>query len=165
MTAEEISQRLVSAGIKTEYKPTTPDPHLEIAREELLRAAALLRDDPDLACDSLMCLTGLDFPDRLEVVINLHSFKHGHKITIKAKCPKDDSVIPTVSAIWPTAEWHEREAFDLIGIRFEGHPDLRRILLPEDWEGYPLRKDYQPPERWHEIPVTVQLPTMIDEGN
>jgi NADH-quinone oxidoreductase subunit C len=165
MTTEEIGQRLVSAGLRAEFKPTTPDPHLEIAREDLLKISQMLRENPDLAFDSLMCLSGLDYPDRLEVVINLHSFKHRHKITIKVKCPKDDPVIPTVSAIWPTAEWHEREAFDLIGVRFEGHADLRRILLPEDWEGHPLRKDYQPPEKWHEIPVTVQLPMTMDEGN
>jgi NADH-quinone oxidoreductase subunit C len=165
MTAEEISQRLTAAGLKAEFKSTTPDPHLEIAREDLMRAAQMLRDDPDLAFDSLMCLSGLDWPDHYEVVINLHSFKHGHRINLKVRCPKDDPVIPTVSAIWPTAEWHEREAFDLIGVRFEGHPDLRRLLLPEDWEGHPLRKDYKPPERWHEISVTVQLPTTIDEGN
>ena len=165
MTAEEIGRRLPAAGMKAEFKPTTPDPHLEIAREDLIKVSRMLRDEPDLAFDSLMCLSGLDWPDRYEVVYNLHSFKHGHKINMKVRCPKDDAVVPTVSGIWPTAEWHEREAFDLVGVRFEGHPDPRRILLPEDWEGHPLRKDYQPPERWHEIPVTVQLPTILDEGN
>jgi len=163
MTAEEIGQRLTAAGLKAEFKPTTPDPHLEIAREDLIKVSRMLRDDSDLAFDSLMCLSGLDWPDRNEVVYNLHSFKHSHKVNLKVRCPKEDPVIPTVSGIWPTAEWHEREAFDLIGIRFEGHPDLRRILLPEDWEGHPLRKDYKPPERWHEIPVTVQLPTTVNK--
>jgi len=165
MTAEKISQRLLAAGVTAEFKPTTPDPHLEIQREELLQVALLLRNDPDLAFDSLMCLSGLDWPNRLEVVYNLFSFKHRHKITLKVRCPKDNPIVPSVAQIWPTANFHEREAYDLIGVRFEGHPDPRRILLPDDWEGHPLRKDYQPPEFWHDIPVTVQLPTAIDEGN
>jgi NADH-quinone oxidoreductase subunit C len=158
MTPEQIHQKLTAAGLRVEFKPTTPDPHLEVPREELESVAQALASDPDLAFDSLMCLSGLDWPDRLEVVYHLHSFKHNHKVTLKVHCPKDNPVVPTVSRFWPTADWHEREAFDLVGVRFEGHPDLRRLLMPEDWEGHPLRKDYTPPAFWHDIPVTVQLP-------
>lgn len=158
MHSEQISQRLTAAGLAVEFKPTTPDFHLEVPREILTLVARLLRDDPELAFDSLMCLSGLDWPEYLEVVYHLHSMKHNHKVTLKVRCSKDDPVVPTVCRLWPTAEWHEREAYDLVGVRFEGHPDLRRILLPEDWEGHPLRKDYQPPAFWHDVPVTVQLP-------
>lgn len=170
MTPADINQRLETAGFKMTYQETSPDPHIEVLREDLIQVSNKLLEDPELAFDSLMCLSGLDRPEPeaagfLEVVYNLYSFKHRHKITLKVRCPKDDPVVPSVAAIWPTAEWHEREAYDLIGVRFEGHPDLRRILLPEDWEGHPLRKDYQPPAFWHDIPVTVQIPTPTDEGN
>ncbi|RJP77700.1 MAG: NADH-quinone oxidoreductase subunit C [Candidatus Zixiibacteriota bacterium] len=159
MNVEDLARRLAEYNLAVELKPTTPDPHLEVPREILPQAARLLRDDPDLAFDSLMCLSGLDRPDSLEVVYNLFSFKHLHKVTLKTRCPKDDPAIPTVSPLWPTADWHEREAYDLIGIQFTGHPDLRRILLPDDWEGHPLRKDYQAPALWHDIPVTNPSPT------
>jgi NADH-quinone oxidoreductase subunit C len=158
MTPEQIHQKLTAAGLRAEFKASVPDPHLEVPREELERVTQTLASDPDLAFDSLMCLSGLDWPEYLEVVYNLHSMRHNHKITLKVRCPKDNPVVPTVSRLWPTADWHEREAYDLIGVRFEGHPDLRRILLPEDWEGHPLRKDYTPPKFWHDIPVTVQSP-------
>jgi NADH-quinone oxidoreductase subunit C len=71
---------------------------------------------------------------------------HRHKVVLKTLVPKEDPHLPTVEHIWKTAQWHEREAYDLYGIIFENHSDLRRILLPDDWEGYPLRKDYQEPE-------------------
>lgn len=158
MTPELIHQKLSAAGFKAEFKPGTPDPHLLVPREELEALAQTLATDPELAFDSLMCLSGLDWPDHLEVVYNLHSFKHNHKVTLKVHVPKDNPVIPTICRLWPTGEWHEREAFDLIGVQFEGHPDLRRILLPEDWEGHPLRKDYKQQTHWHNIPVTVQSP-------
>ena len=104
-----------------------------------------LHDDPDLYMDYLADLCGVDYPDRkyrFEVVYNLFSIKHGHRVRIKAllqeKEPNVDSVVP----VWAGANWHEREACDMYGIVFDGHPDLRRILMPDDWEGYPLRKDY-----------------------
>ena len=165
MTAEEIGKCLAVAGFQVKYHATTPDPHIEVPRKSLTDIARRLRDDPDLAFDSLLCLSGLDWPEYLEVVYHLFSFKHRHKITLKVRCPKDDPVVPTVSSICGTAEWHEREAYDLIGIRFEGHPDPRRILLPEDWEGHPLRKDDQPPAFWHDIPLTEQPSASPDEAN
>ena len=158
MTPEQIHQKLAAAGFRIEYEVSPPDPHLKVPREEVGAVAQILSTDPELAFDSLMCLSGLDWPDHLQVVYHLHSFRHNHKVTLKVICPKDDPTVPTVCRIWPTADWHEREAFDLIGVRFEGHPDLRRLLLPEDWEGHPLRKDYTPPAFWHDIPVTVQSP-------
>ncbi len=165
MNAEEISHRLAELGLQVTLQPTTPDAHLEVPRESLLQVAKLLRQDPALAFDSLMCLSGVDRPEHLEAVYHLFSFTHRYRVTLKVRCPKDDPQIPSVSQIWPTANWHEREAYDLLGIKFTGHPDLRRILLPDDWEGHPLRKDYQPPAFWHDIPVTTQLPDTLDEGH
>lgn len=163
MTPEEIGQRLSDDGLPVVYHDTSPDPHLTVELDSLMTVARRLRDDPDLAFDSLMCLSGLDWPDYLEVVYHLFSYQHRHRLTLKVRCPKDKPVVPTVSFLWPTAEWHEREAYDLIGVRFDGHPDLRRILLPEDWEGHPLRKDYQPPSVWHDIPLSPQPPIVINE--
>jgi NADH-quinone oxidoreductase subunit C len=101
-----------------------------------------LKETSDLAFDSLMCLSGVDRGENLEVVYHLYSMPQGHKVTLKAQTPRTDPKVPTVATLWRTADWHEREAYDLFGIVFIGHPDLRRILLSEDWEGYPLRKDY-----------------------
>jgi NADH-quinone oxidoreductase subunit C len=94
----------------------------------------------------------------MEVIYNLYSIPFEHSLMLKIIFPrnKEDEplpVVPSVSAIWRTADWHEREAFDLVGISFSNHPDLRRILLPEDWVGYPLRKDYEAQEYYHGIQV------------
>jgi NADH-quinone oxidoreductase subunit C len=108
-----------------------------------------LRDEPSIKMDHLADLTAVDFSQypgdsgpRFEVVYNLISTVHRHRIRLKVRVPEEDPRIDTVSSVWNTANWHERETFDLMGIKFDGHPDLRRILLPEDWEGHPLRKEY-----------------------
>ncbi len=99
----------------------------------------------DLGYDYLNCLSGVDWSaeNEMEVVYNLSSVKQPGKITLRARVPRNEPVLRSVVPLWGTANWHEREAFDLFGIHFENHPDLRRILLPEDWVGHPLRKDYQ----------------------
>lgn len=118
---------------------------VSVKREKLLDICRYLYDDPDMHMDYLSDLCGVDYPDRkyrFEVVYNLYSLKYRHRIRIKALLPADDPVVESVVPVWSGANWHEREACDMYGIIFNGHPDLRRILLPEDWEGYPLRKDY-----------------------
>ncbi len=101
-----------------------------------------------------MCLSGVDWVNNLEVVYHIYSMTYHHKLVIKVPLTKDDPKIESVSGIWATANWHEREAYDLFGIIFENHPDLRRILLPEDWEGHPLRKDYIPQKEYKGIDLT-----------
>jgi NADH-quinone oxidoreductase subunit C len=105
-----------------------------------------LHDDPLLSFDHLQDLTAVDYLNkkdvRFEVVYNLYSIKYHHAIRIRAQVPENDPNISSVVSIWEGANWHERECFDMFGINFVGHPDLRRILMPEDWEGHPLRKDY-----------------------
>lgn len=108
-----------------------------------------LRDEPLLRMDRLADLTAVDFSaypgdsgPRFEVVYNLISIVYRHRIRLKVRAPEEDPRVDSVSSIWQTANWHERETFDLMGIKFDGHPDLRRILMPEDWEGHPLRKEY-----------------------
>ncbi|MBI5188004.1 MAG: NADH-quinone oxidoreductase subunit C [Nitrospirae bacterium] len=114
-----------------------------------------LHDDPNLEFDYLRDLCGVDWlgrkEPRFEVVYHLYSIRHCHMIRLKAQVSEDDPSIDSVVPVWIGADWHERECFDMFGIVFKGHPDLRRILLPEDWEGYPLRKDYPvrgPEKEW-----------------
>ena len=147
------------------------DPWIEVAPEGLPEVAGLLRDDPELLFNMLHCVTGVDYvppaqpkkgapdvPPRMEVLYHLSSMVHGHRLVLKVVLPrwKDGTEgrlpeVPTVSHVWSTADWHEREVYDLSGICFLGHGDLQRILCPEDWQGHPLRKDYKPPVTYHGI--------------
>jgi len=113
-----------------------------VTTASLLSVCERLRNDPALAFDYLACLTSIDRQDHFEVAYNLRSLTHKHEFCLKVRLPHDNPRLPSVTSIWRGANWHEREAFDLMGIIFDGHPDLRRILLPADWEGHPLRKDY-----------------------
>ncbi|ARM31090.1 NADH-quinone oxidoreductase subunit C [Prosthecochloris sp. HL-130-GSB] len=118
--------------------------------------ALFLRDHPRLRFTYMACLSGMDYPedDKLGIVCNLESLGAlDHRIAVKVRCSRDGGRIPSVADVWKTADWHEREAYDMYGIMFDGHPDLRRILCPEDWEGFPLRKDYQEQETYHGIKV------------
>lgn len=124
-----------------------------LKKERILDIFRYLHDDPDLFLDYLVDVCGADYlgkkEKRFEVVYHLYSIKHRHAMRIKAEVADEKPSIDSVMSIWAGANWHEREAYDMYGIIFIGHPDLRRILLPEDWEGYPLRKDYplQGPEK------------------
>ncbi len=114
-----------------------------IDRSELLGAMAFLRDEPDLSFGFLSSVTATDWPERdprYWVAYELYSMAHRHRLRIKVGLPAEDARLPSVTSMFPTADWHERETFDFYGIVFDGHPDLRRILLPDDWEGHPLLK-------------------------
>ncbi|HBO68949.1 MAG TPA: NADH-quinone oxidoreductase subunit C [Deltaproteobacteria bacterium] len=128
-------------------------PFLVVSPGRLPEIARFLRDEPGLSFDSLMCLSGVDYKDRFAVAYHLHSLKETHRIGVKVYLPKESPSVQTVDAVWPAANFMERETYDLYGILFEGSKDLRRILLPEDWEGHPLRKDYKYPESYHGIKV------------
>jgi NADH-quinone oxidoreductase subunit C len=115
-----------------------------VGRDELVDALIRLRDQPDLSFRFLSSVTATDHPGReprFWVVYELRSVEHAHRLRVKAGLPGDDPHVPTVTDLFPTANWHEREIWDLFGLVFDGHPDLDRILLPDDWEGHPLRKD------------------------
>ena len=134
---------------------------LIIPASEIVQVCKELYENEQTYFDSLSCLTGVDNGSEvntLEVIYNLYSIPYNHHLMLKVILQRNQPEellpeVPTVSYIWKTAEWHEREAFDLVGISFSGHPDLRRILLPADWEGHPLRKDYENLEEYHGIKV------------
>jgi len=117
---------------------------VRIFKENIVEACFFLRDTPELEYDFLTDLTAVDYPmrpRRFDVVYHLYSMTRNHRLRLKATVGEGEE-IATVVPVWKAANWEERECFDMFGIVFTGHPDLRRILLPEDWEGYPLRKDY-----------------------
>lgn len=116
---------------------------VEISRDRYREVAAFLRDEPELACDYCDFTAGVDFgADGVEVVTHLFSTTHHHNVRVKVRLPAEDLVCPTISDIYPTANWHEREAAEMFGITFEGHPQPVKLLLPEPFEGHPLRKDF-----------------------
>jgi len=153
-------------GGRVEPAPATDMPTLYVDRDDLIRVCTVLKADPGLQFSFLADVTAADYypsQPRFEVVYHLASLgaaftQPGHpaaparRLRIKVRVPGDDAHLATASGVWPTAAWPEREVFDLFGIAFDDHPDLRRILMPEDWEGYPLRKDY---------PVQVRQDTQI----
>lgn len=140
-----LIQRAFSGDVK-EIKEFRGQVSITVKKERVKDILGHLAAWPEFSFDYLKDLCGVDYlgkkEPRFEVVYYLHSMKHRHTVRIKAEVPEDDCVIDSVVDIWAGADWHERECYDLFGITFTGHPDLRRILLPEDWEGHPLRKDY-----------------------
>lgn len=129
---------------------------LTLPAEQILPVCEFLWKNPVTYFDSLSCLTAIDQgPEagKMEVIYTLYSIPNHLTLHLRVILDRSSPTISSVSSIWRTAEWHEREAFDLLGIQFSGHPDLRRILLPEDWEGHPLRKDYVEQSKYHGIQV------------
>ncbi|MBT5956239.1 MAG: NADH-quinone oxidoreductase subunit C [Candidatus Marinimicrobia bacterium] len=120
----------------------------------LLAVADKFKNDIDLNFDFLMCVTALDNGDseNFTIAYNFHSNKHNHSVELRVVVV-DGEGVPSLASIWKTADWHEREAYDLMGIKFIGHPELKRILLPEDWEGFPLRKNYKVADYYHGVPI------------
>jgi len=121
------------------------DTTLTVRREDIVRVAQALRDDPELAFDMIIDVLGVDMyrpEERFEVVYNIYSLKHREYLRLKVLLDEQDPTVPTVTGVWPGANWHERETYDMFGIVFTGHPDLRRLYLPEEFEYYPLRKDF-----------------------
>jgi NADH-quinone oxidoreductase subunit C len=173
MTGSEIITVLkekFAAKIKAD-KADALDPYVVVEAGDLPDVCRFLRDDPRLQFDLLNCISGVDyletekakvakagFEPHLEVVYHFSSFVKKHRFVVKVLLPrwKDNKEgelpeVPSITHLWPAADWHEREAYDMVGVRFTGHPALRRILLSEDWDGYPLRKDYVFPLEYHGI--------------
>jgi NADH-quinone oxidoreductase subunit C len=164
MSFDEITKLLsekFGSDVIIEVQTGGLQPALIIKPDSIVPVCQELRDNKNTWFDFLSCLTGIDHGvenNQFSVVYHLASIPHKYQLVLKVIIDHDRSLdsLPSfisVSEVWKTAEWHEREAFDLLGIHFEGHPDLRRILLPDDWEGYPLRKDYSAAEEYKGIKI------------
>jgi NADH-quinone oxidoreductase subunit C len=145
---EHLQQRLGTSIVETHDQHG--DHTAVVLREALIETLRHCRDADALAFDMLTDLTAVDylkFPGRedgprFEVVYHLYSIRHNHRLRVKVRVEEDDATVPTAVSLWPIANWLEREVWDMFGVRFEGHPDLRRLLLYEEFVGHPLRKDY-----------------------
>ena len=165
MTPDALRQRLA-----TLLPGARPFPHdaargevvIVLERDALPDALRTLRDDPEIRCEQLSDLTVVDYrgrTPRFEVVYQLYSISGNHRLRVKVPVPEDDAVVPTASAIWKAANWAEREAWDMFGVRFAGHPDLRRILMYPEFVGHPLRKDYPVLQRQPLVPERDPIAT------
>src|SRR5690606_27512468 len=161
MTPKQIAEKLKHkfGDAITASLPEDKHPRVHTTAAHWRSMAETLRQDAELDFDFLLCLTGVDYvaDDQLCVVYDLRSMTRRHEFAVKVYVDRGDPRVASVMDIWPAADWHEREAFDMFGIIFEGHADLRRILLPEDWVSYPLRKDYLITREYTCLPGTVEL--------
>jgi len=155
MTSADIVRRLRDRfGDRIgDFDEAAKDPSVIVAPAAVSEVCRHLKDDPALAFDALGNLSGVDFPKEavIRVVYHLYSYRHRHSVVLKVNANRDAPVVRSVTDVWRAANWLEREVFDLLGVHFEGHPDLRRLLMPEDWPGHPLRKDFVEPEEYHGI--------------
>ena len=152
---ENIAELIIQQFPEDINKDLSSEGHIQIHPKNWMAIAKYLRDDPACLFDSLQCITGVDLGEEsdLEVRYNLHSMTHPHAIEVRITCSRNNAKVPSVESIWRIGDWFERETYDMYGIEFDGHRDLSRILLPEDWEGWPLRKDYDVQETYHGIVV------------
>ena len=160
MSLEEIKLLLVAKlgeDVIVGEEPTGLQPALLIAPERIAEVCLELRDNHKTYFDFLSCLSGVDYGTeamRFGVVYHLASIPYQTQLTLKVSKESSRDLddlpsFPSITSVYHAADWHEREAFDMIGIFFEGHPDLRRLLLPDDWEGYPMRKDYTTVDKYY----------------
>lgn len=154
--------------IKKRFQGSVIDSHTMVGQNvivletpSLVDVCKFMRQNEIMPCDYLVDVTAVDYPSRekrFDVVYVLHSFKLNERVRLKIYVA-DNETIPSVTSIWPTANWLEREVFDMFGIKFAGHPDLKRILLPEGWKGHPLRKDYhiqQMDDEWVKANLNIE---------
>jgi NADH-quinone oxidoreductase subunit C len=161
MKAEELLSFLQQHVQFTKVELVNGSCIAELELKDLISTLTSLKNHPQLFFDSLSCLTAIDNGAQLntmEVIYQLYSIPFNHSLMVKTKISREKPEIDSVESIWKTANWHEREAYDMFGIIFNNHPDLRRILMPADWEGFPLRKDYHTQETYRNIKVDYQQP-------
>ena len=145
---ERLREHFATAVVATHAH--RDDLTVQVAPASILEICTFLRDDPDCAFDFLMDVTAVDYigsVPRFEVIYHLYSLRKNHRLRVKARVAEEDLRIPSVTPVWAGANWLERETYDMYGVHFEGHPDLRRIYLYEEFQGHPLRKDYPKEKR------------------
>ncbi len=147
-------------AVAKDAKEGPRDPCFRARPEGIVDVMRGLRDLPELRFDFLQNLTAVDWIKRdvMEIVYHLFSYPHRHAACVKVEVPRATPRLPSVAAIWPTANWLEREQYDLLGVVFEGHPDLRRILMPDDWVGHPMRKDFHEAKSYRGMPTSRLSP-------
>ena len=144
MENEKLKEKIAQLTPKASFNEGSQFLEVTVPADQLHDLAEQLKKNQDTQFDYLICLTGVDWPDNLSVIYHLTSTTHNHSIVLKTFTDgRETPAVDSVFDIWRTAEFHEREVFDLLGIRFNNHPDLRRLFLDDDWKGYPLRKDYE----------------------
>src|SRR4030088_2641383 len=163
MTFAEIQQRLAAKfGERIgALSPANKDPFLVVAAGDLVEICRFAKEDAELAFDCLMNLSTVDWPkkNQIDVVYHLWSYSKRHSFILKCALDRAQPEIAPIESVWKGADWLEREQFDLMGVTFTGHPDLRRIMMPDDWVGNPLRKDYAEQPSWHNITTPREAPT------
>lgn len=146
MTNEQLKEKVLSLSSEAQITEGKQLLTVTVPSEELYSLAKKLKESDDTAFDYLMCLSGVDYPTNLGVFYHITSTKHNHSIALKTTTKdRENAVLDSVYSLWKAAEYHEREVYDLLGIKFTNHPDLRRIFLDDEWVGHPLRKDYSDP--------------------
>ncbi|HET9325554.1 MAG TPA: NADH-quinone oxidoreductase subunit C [Candidatus Eisenbacteria bacterium] len=156
---QKLRERFPDVPFRRHEGEAVRDHTLYLPAERLVEVCTHLRDDPELAFTMLVSISGVDYlpqDPRFEVVYHLLSIPNNSRFVLKVQVREDDPKVPTVTGVWPTANWLERETYDFYGIVFTGHPDLVRILLPEEWVGWPLRKDS--PLGYQEVAFTHNTP-------
>ncbi len=157
MNASETIRTILSEGkvFFTEVADSLPLT-ITVNESELLSMVHFLHQHPQLYFDQLTNVTGIDngpSANAMEVIYHLYSIPFNYSLALKVMLPRENPEVDSLTGIWKSANWLEREVYDMFGIQFKNHPDLRRILMPNDWQGYPLRKDYQQQETYHEVKV------------
>ncbi len=162
MTTDQIHERLRARFGEAVGPLSEPkiDRFCAVKAERVVEACRWLKSEPGLELDFCEDLTAVDWPKRnvIEVVYHLFSYRHRHGIVLKVEADRSNPVVPSVEGVWKAANFMEREVYDLFGVTFTGHPDLRRVLLPDDWVGHPLRKDYQEAGGYHGVPNLRENP-------
>lgn len=156
MTPQQIHELLQGTfpGVELKFEQKAGDPYIVVPADRFVEICRRLKSDELFRFDCLMSLSGVDTLEYLESVYHLFSYSKRHKIVLKVRVPRDHPHVPSVEAIWRTANWLERESYDLVGIIYDDHSDLRRIMNPDDWIGHPLRKDYKEEADYHGIETT-----------
>lgn len=145
MNNESLIAKIVTFDARITPRNNVNRPAVVVPAEILPSLALWLRDEPDLSFGMLCDHTAIDWvaENRFELIYQLYSPEHHHYLAVFASAPRETPETPSVSGVWSIAEWQEREVYDMFGITYSGHPDLRRLLMEDDWQGFPLRKDYK----------------------
>ncbi len=175
MNEQALHARLAASGLTglSALDTSAKDPFVVVEAGALAAALTFLRDDPQCRMEMLHNVTAVERPEAMEVVYHVCSLSKHHSLTLKVRVPRPEGgthdswipEVPSVAGVYPAADWHEREQWDLLGVRFTGHPDLRRILLPQEWIGHPLRKDYVYPGEHGGIPLELDAVPLHERGS